>query len=66
MDLTSIVGALLSVQSGSLQTRVAVDLLKSDLDAEQSAVQELLGVGGPNGSPGNLAAGIGGNLDITA
>jgi hypothetical protein len=44
--------------------QVAATLLKSNADAEKSAVMTLLGAG--QNSPANLGAGIGGNLDISA
>jgi Putative motility protein len=66
MDM-SLVSGLLAAQSGNLQTQVATTVLKSNLDAEKSAVMTLLGTGEPNASsPANVAAGIGGNLDVTA
>ena len=47
--------------------QVATTVLKSNLDAEKSAVKTLLGTGEQNtSSPANVAAGIGGNLDVTA
>jgi len=50
-----------------LQVQVATTVLKSNLDAEKSAVMTLLGTGEQNApSPANVAAGIGGNLDVTA
>ena len=66
MDM-SLVSGLLAAQSGNLQTQVATTVLKSNLDAEKSAVMTLLGTGEQNASsPANVAAGIGGNLDVTA
>jgi hypothetical protein len=44
--------------------QVATSIMKSNADAEKSAVMTLLGTGGQ--SPlANVAAGIGGNLDIS-
>ena len=66
MDM-SMVSGILAAQSGNLQMQVATTVLKSNLDAEKSAVMTLLGTGEPNASPlANVAAGIGGNLDVTA
>jgi hypothetical protein len=66
MDM-SLVSGLLAAQSGGLQVQVATTVLKSNLDAEKSAVMTLLGTGEQNApSPANVAAGIGGNLDVTA
>jgi hypothetical protein len=66
MDMSWVSG-LLAAQSGGLQMQVATTVLKSNLDAEKSAVMTLLGTGEQNASsPANVAAGIGGNLDVTA
>jgi hypothetical protein len=66
MDM-SLVSGLLAAQSGNLQMQVATTVLKSNLDAEKSAVMTQLGTGEQNGSSlANVAAGIGGNLDISA
>ncbi len=66
MDM-SLVSGLLAAQSGGLQMQVAATVLKSNLDAEKSAVMTLLGAGQQNASSlANVAAGIGGNLDVTA
>jgi hypothetical protein len=41
--------------------------LKSNLDAQKSTVQTLLGIGGQGASSlANVGAGIGGNLNVTA
>ena len=64
MDM-SLVMAALALQSGKLQTEVATTILKSNADAEKSAVQTLLGaVQQSMSSLANVAAG--GNLDVTA
>ena len=66
MDM-SMVSGILAAQSGNLQMQVATTVLKSNMDAEKSAVMTLLGAGEQNAaSPANVAAGIGGNLDVTA
>jgi hypothetical protein len=66
MDM-SLVSGLLAAQAGGLQTQVATTVLKSNMDAEKSAVMTLLGTGEQNASSlANVAAGIGGNLDVTA
>jgi Putative motility protein len=66
MDM-SLVSGLLAAQSGNLQMQVATTVLKSNLDAEKSAVLTLLGTGEQNASSlANVGAGIGGNLDVTA
>lgn len=65
MDVTSLVTSLLAAQAGNTQLQVATTLLKSNLDAEKSAVQTLLGTGGPP-SLANVGPGIGGNLNTSA
>ena len=66
MDM-SLVTAALGAQTGALQMQVAATILKSNMDSEKSAVMTLLGAGAQNASSlANVAAGIGGNLDITA
>jgi hypothetical protein len=66
MDM-SLVTAALGAQAGALQMNVAATMMKSNLDAEKSSVLTLLGAGSQNGSSlANVAAGIGGNLDISA
>ena len=64
MDMMSMVTSLLAMQAGNVQTQVAATIMKSNADAEKSAVMILLGAG--QNSPANLGAGIGGNLDISA
>jgi len=67
MDMMSIVSGFLAAQAGSVQTQVAATLLKSNMDSEKSAVQTLLGAAQQNtASLANVAAGIGGNLNISA
>jgi hypothetical protein len=66
MDM-SLVSGFLAAQAGSLQMQVATTVLKSNMDAEKSAVMTLLGAGAQSASSlANVAAGIGGNLDVTA
>ncbi len=65
MDTMSIVSSLLSAQAGNVQSQVATSILKSNADAEKSAVLTLLG-GQASPSTANLGAGIGGNLNISA
>jgi hypothetical protein len=64
---TSLVSGIVAAQTGNLQMQVATTVLKSNMDAEKSAVMTLLGAGEQNASSlANVAAGIGGNLDVTA
>jgi hypothetical protein len=66
MDM-SLVTAALDAQTGALQMKVAATIMKSNMDAEKSSVLTLLGAGGQSGSSlANVAAGIGGNLDVSA
>ncbi len=43
--------------------QMAATMMKSNADAEKSAVMTLLGTGSPQA---NLGAGVGGNLDVSA
>jgi hypothetical protein len=65
MDMMSMVSSVLAAQAGNLQTQIATSIMKSNADAEKSAVQTLLG-GQTAPSTANLGPGIGGNLNITA
>jgi hypothetical protein len=67
MDMMAMVSSMLAMQAGNTQTQVATAIMKSNMDAEKSAVQTLLGAGQQNmSSLANVGAGIGGSLDITA
>ena len=67
MDMLSMVSGMLAAQAGSVQMQVAASIIKSNADAEKSAVLTLLGAAQQStSSPANLGPGIGGNLDITA
>jgi hypothetical protein len=65
MDMMSMVSSILSAQAGNTQMQVAATIMKSNADAEKSAVLTLLG-GQSSPSTANLGAGIGGNLNISA
>jgi len=65
MDMMSMVSDILSAQAGNTQMQVAATIMKSNADAEKSAVLTLLG-GQSSPSTANLGAGIGGNLNISA
>ena len=43
MDIMSMVTSMLAAQAGNTQTQVAATILKSNADAEKSAVLTLLG-----------------------
>lgn len=61
MDMMSLVSSLMAMKSGSTQMQVAATIVKTNADAERSAVQTLLGT--PPADPG---PGVGGQLDVTA
>ena len=64
MDTMSIVSSMLAAQAGNTQMQVAATIMKSNADAEKSAVLTLLGAGSP--SLANVGPGVGGNLNVTA
>jgi hypothetical protein len=67
MDTMSIVSSMLAAQAGNTQMQVAATIMKSNADAEKSAVLTLLGAAQQSASSlANVGAGIGGNLDVTA
>jgi hypothetical protein len=58
----SLVSAAMATRAGNTQMQIAATIMKNNADAEKSAVLTLLGQQSPQA---NLAAGIGGNLDIS-
>lgn len=67
MDMISMVTGMLAAQAGKTQMQVAAGILKSNADAEKSAVLTLLGSAQQSmPSLANVSPGIGGNLDVTA
>ena len=62
MDMMSMVSGILGMQAANTQMQVATSIMKSNADAEKSAVLTLLGVA----QPAPVGPGIGGNLDVTA
>ena len=67
MDMMAMVTGIIAMQAGNVQTQVATDIMKSNMDAQKSAVQTLLGAAQQSmSSLANVAAGVGGNLDVTA
>jgi len=63
----SMVMGMLAAQAGKMQMQVAAAIMKSNADAEKSAVLTLLGAAQQSTSSlANLGAGMGGNLDVTA
>jgi hypothetical protein len=61
MDVAALAASFLTMQAGAMQQTIAARMTKMNLDAERSVVQALLQ---PPPST-NLAAGVGGNLDIS-
>ena len=67
MDMMSMVTSMLAAQAGKTQMQVAASILKSNADAEKSAVLTLLGGGAQSTSSlANVGPGVGGNLDVSA
>jgi Putative motility protein len=65
MDM-SLVAAVMANQQSAIQSQVATSVLKSNLDAQKSAVETLLGGAQQTLSLGNVGSGVGGNLNIAA
>jgi len=65
MDMSLVMAALANQQS-AVQSQVATSVLKSNLDAQKSAVETLLGSAQQTLSLANVRAGVGGNLNIAA
>jgi hypothetical protein len=63
MDM-SLITAALGLQNGKAQMDIATTILKSNADMEKATVATLLG--GAQNSLANVAAGVGGSLDISA
>jgi len=64
MDM-ALVGSVLAMQAGNTQAQIGATIMKSNADMEKSSVLTLLGAA-QQSSQANLAAGVGGNLDIAA
>jgi Putative motility protein len=65
MDM-SLVAAVLMNQAAATQSQVSTSVLKSNLDAQKSAVETLLGGAQQTLSLDNVGPGVGGNLNISA
>ena len=66
MDTASLAAAFISAQAGSTQSVLAAKMMRMNADAEQ-AVAALLEASAQNlNRLANVAAGAGGNLDISA
>jgi Putative motility protein len=64
MSVASLASSILTAQAGNTQSQVATTVLKSELDAEKSAVETILGIDQP--SLANIAPGVGTNVNETA
>jgi len=64
MDM-ALVASALAMQAGGTQAQIGTAIAKSNADMEKSTVLTLLGAA-QQSSQANLAAGVGGNLDIAA
>lgn len=64
MDTASLAASLVSAQAGALQQAIATRITKQSLDSDKLVLQLLATT--PQDSSANLAAGIGGGLDISA
>jgi hypothetical protein len=62
MDMMAMVTSMLAMKAGGTQSQIQASIIKSNADAEKFAVQTLLGIP----STANLAAGVGGNVNVTA
>ncbi|MBV9456175.1 MAG: putative motility protein [Bradyrhizobium sp.] len=65
MDM-SLVAAVLMNQQAALQSKISTSVLKSNLDAQKSAVETLLGGAQQTLSLGNAGPGVGGSVNISA
>jgi hypothetical protein len=64
MDMMSMVSSILAMQAGNTQMQIATTIMKSNADAEKSAVMTLLG--GAQASLANVGSGIGSNVNVMA
>jgi Putative motility protein len=63
-DIASLAGSLIAAQAGNTQLQIGTSVLKSNIDAEKSAVLTLLDAGSP--SLANVSPGVGGNINVKA
>ncbi len=66
MDPSSIAAACVAAQSSQFQTAIAAKMLKMNANMASSAAQLLDAASQNLNRLANVAAGIGGNLDVTA
>jgi hypothetical protein len=65
MSVSSLASSILTAQAGNTQQQIATTVLKSNLDAEKSAVLTILGAGTPP-SLANVGSGVGGSVNASA
>jgi hypothetical protein len=65
MDM-GLVMAVMMQKASALQQQIATSALKTNLDAQKSDVQTLLGSPQQSLSLANVGSGVGGNLNISA
>ena len=65
MELSGIAASFAAAQASATQQALAAEMLKMNLAAQASVVKLLEQAQETLPSPANLAAGIGGNLDIS-
>ncbi len=65
MDIASIAGAFIAQQAGQVQMAVAAKMMRMNADAAKDVVKLLEAAQQNFNSLANVAAGIGGNLDIS-
>ena len=65
MDAASITSAFIAAQMAQVQTAVAAKMVRMDADSANNAAKLLDAARQNMSSVANLAAGLGGNVDIT-
>lgn len=65
MDVASIASAFIAAQMAQVQTAVAAKMMKMNADSAADAAKLLEAASQNMRSLANVAAGVGGNLDIT-
>jgi hypothetical protein len=65
MDMMAMVSGILAMQASNTQSQIGAAIMKSNADTEKNTVLTLLGAA-QQSSQANLAAGVGGNVDVSA
>ena len=65
MDMMAMVSGILAMQASNTQSQIGAAIMKSNADTEKSTVLTLLAAA-QQSSQANLAAGVGGSLDVSA